>query len=79
MMSKKPRCRRKKVDLYEYTYEEIAQELGITPRRVRQILCESIAKIRRNLGSIEILREFMDWSRERRQAEGYVARDGIRL
>ena len=69
----------KKMDLYEYTYEEIAQELGITPARVRQILRESIAKIRRNPTHLEILREYMTWSRERRQAEGYVARDGIRV
>lgn len=73
------RRKSKKIDLYEYTYEEIAQELGITPARVRQILCESIAKIRHNPEHIEILREFMAWSRERRQAEGYVARYGIRI
>lgn len=73
------RRKSQKLDLYEYTYEEIAQELGITPGRVRQILCESIAKVRRNPEHIEILREYMQWSRERRQAEGYVARYGIRV
>ena len=73
------RRKSKKTDLYEYTYEEIAQELGITPGRARQILCESIAKVRRNPEHIEILREYMQWSRERRQAEGYVARYGIRV
>lgn len=44
-----------------------------------QILNEAIAKIRRNPEHLEILREYMAWSRERRQAEGYVARDGIRI
>lgn len=73
------RRKSQKLDLYEYTYEEIAQELGITPRRVRQILCESIAKIRRHPEHIEILHEYMAWSRERRQAEGYVARYGVRI
>jgi DNA-directed RNA polymerase sigma subunit (sigma70/sigma32) len=53
------RRKSQKLDLYEYTYEEIAQELGITPGRVRQILRESIAKVRRNPEHIEILREYM--------------------
>ena len=73
------RRKSQKLDLYEYTYEEIAQELGITPGRVRQILCESIAKVRRSPEHIEILREYMQWSRERRQAEGFVARYGVRV
>ena len=73
------RRKSQKLDLYEYTHEEIAQELGITPARVRQILCESIAKIRRNPTHLEILREYMTWSRERKQAEGFVARHGVRV
>lgn len=73
------RCESQKDKLFEYTLEEIAKELGITSGRVQQILNEAIVKIRRNPEHLEILREYMDWSRERRQAEGYVARDGIRL
>lgn len=69
----------KKIDLYEDTYEEIAQELGITPVRVQQILSEAISKIRRNPEHLEILRDYMQWSRERRQAEGYVAMYGVRV
>ena len=73
------RRKSKKMDLYEYTLEEMAKELGCSPRRVQQILSEAIIKIRRNPEHLEILREYMDWSRERRQAEGYVARNGIRI
>lgn len=73
------RRKSQKLDLYEYTLEETAKELGCSPRRVQQILNEAIVKIRRNPEHLEILREYMDWSRERRQAEGYVARYGVRV
>lgn len=73
------RRKSQKLDLYEYTLEETAKELGCSPERVQQILNEAIIKIRRNPEHLEILREYMDWSRERRQAEGYVARDGIKI
>jgi DNA-directed RNA polymerase sigma subunit (sigma70/sigma32) len=73
------RRKSKKMDLYEYTLEETAKELGCSPERVQQILNEAIAKIRRNPEYLEILREYMDWSRERRQAEGYAARYGVRV
>jgi DNA-directed RNA polymerase sigma subunit (sigma70/sigma32) len=49
----------KKMDLYEYTLEETAKELGCSPERVQQILNEAIAKIRRNPEHLEILREYM--------------------
>ena len=64
---------------YEYTLQEIADELGVTPSRVQQILRSAIAKVRRNPEHLEIFREYMEWSTERRQAEGYTARDGIRI
>ena len=64
---------------YEYTLQEIADELGVTPCRVQQILRSAINRIQSNPAHLEILREYMAWSRERRQSEGYVAREGIRL
>lgn len=73
------RRKSKKMDLYEYTLEETAKELGCSPKRVQQILNEALAKIRRNPEHLEILREYWQWSTERRQVEGYVARDGIRV
>lgn len=73
------RRKSKKMDLYEYTLEETAKELGCSPERVQQILNEALAKIRRNPTHLETLREYMTWSRERKQAEGYVARNGIRI
>lgn len=64
---------------YEYTLQEIADELGVTPCQVQQILRSAINRLQSNPEHIEILREYMEWSRERRQGEGYVVRDGIRI
>lgn len=64
---------------YEYSLQEIADELGVTPSRVQQILRSAINKIQSDPRMLESLREYMQWSRERRQAEGYVARNGIRI
>lgn len=71
--------RKDKPERYARSYEEIAQELGITTGRVRQIIYEATRKLKRNPATLEALREYWQWSTEQRQGEGFVARDGIRL
>lgn len=62
-----------------YTLQEIADELGVTVTRVKQIQSEAIKKISRDPRTLDLLREYWRWSTERRQAEGFVAREGLRI